>query len=191
MTRCFFQNQVAKGPGGGGVTWRHGGVFPICLDRWKAQSVHVFDVHDRARRSHSGLERSDRHGHGLEVGQENDKLLLSKTRLPNVQGGVTWRNRGVFPIRLDRWKPRLSTYRKLIAVQRHHTGAWSGWTVKGGRSDKKMTQFVFRHVPGCRTPSVWKSCASGVQLVQVGCCIVQLQGAHWVLILLSVAVAHG
>ena len=42
-----------------------------------------------------------------------------------------------------------------------------------------------------RTLSVCKSCASGVQRVQVGCCIVQQQVAHSVPIFLSVAVAHG
>ena len=42
-----------------------------------------------------------------------------------------------------------------------------------------------------RTRSVCKSCAIGVQPVQVGCCIVQPQDAHSVPIFLSVAVAHG
>ena len=42
-----------------------------------------------------------------------------------------------------------------------------------------------------RTRSVCKSCASGVQRVQVSCCIVQPQVAHSVPIFLSVAVAHG
>ena len=41
------------------------------------------------------------------------------------------------------------------------------------------------------TRSVWKSCASGVQRVQVGCCIVQPHVAHFLPIFLSVAVAHG
>ena len=43
----------------------------------------------------------------------------------------------------------------------------------------------------CRTWSMCKSCASGVQCVQVGCCIVLPQVAHSVPIFLSVAVAHG
>ena len=42
-----------------------------------------------------------------------------------------------------------------------------------------------------RTRSVRKSCASGVQHVQVGCCIVQSHVAHSLPIFLSVAVAHG
>ena len=42
-----------------------------------------------------------------------------------------------------------------------------------------------------RTLSVCKSCASGVQRVQVGCWIVQPQVAHSVPIFLSVPVAHG
>ena len=42
-----------------------------------------------------------------------------------------------------------------------------------------------------RTRSVCKSCASGVQCVQVGCCIVQPHVAHSLPIFLSVAVAHG
>ena len=42
-----------------------------------------------------------------------------------------------------------------------------------------------------RTRSVCKSCASGVQSVQMGCCIVQLHVAHSLPIFLSVAVAHG
>ena len=42
-----------------------------------------------------------------------------------------------------------------------------------------------------RTRSVCKSCASGVQRVQVGCCIVQPHVAHSLPIFLSVAVAHG
>ena len=42
-----------------------------------------------------------------------------------------------------------------------------------------------------RTRSVCKSCASGVQRVQVGCCNVQPQVAHSVPIFLSVAVAYG
>ena len=41
------------------------------------------------------------------------------------------------------------------------------------------------------TRSVCKSCASGVQCVQVGCYIVQTHAAHYVPIILSVAVAHG
>ena len=50
---------------------------------------------------------------------------------------------------------------------------------------------MFEHVHVCRTPSVCKSSASGLQLGQVGCCIVQPQVAHSVPIFLSVAVAHG
>ena len=42
-----------------------------------------------------------------------------------------------------------------------------------------------------RTRSVCKSCASGVQRVQVGCCIVQPHVAHSLPIFLSVAVEHG
>ena len=42
-----------------------------------------------------------------------------------------------------------------------------------------------------RTLSVCKACASGVQHVQVGCCIVQPPVAHSVPIFLSIAVAHG
>ena len=42
-----------------------------------------------------------------------------------------------------------------------------------------------------RTRSVCKSCASGVQLVQLGCCIVQPHVANSLPIFLSVAVAHG
>ena len=34
MTNFFFQNRVARSPGG--VTWRHRGVFPIRLDRCQA-----------------------------------------------------------------------------------------------------------------------------------------------------------
>ena len=41
-----------------------------------------------------------------------------------------------------------------------------------------------------RTRSVCKSCASGVQRVQVGCCIVQQQVTHSIPVFLSVAVAH-
>ena len=50
---------------------------------------------------------------------------------------------------------------------------------------------MFGNVHVCRTPSVCKSCASGLQLVQVGCCIVQLESAHSVPIFLSVAVVRG
>ena len=42
-----------------------------------------------------------------------------------------------------------------------------------------------------QTRSVCKSCASGVQRVQVRCCIVQPHVAHSGPIFLSVAVAHG
>ena len=42
-----------------------------------------------------------------------------------------------------------------------------------------------------RTRSVCKSCASGVQRVQVGCCIVQPHVAHSLPIFLFVAAAHG
>ena len=42
-----------------------------------------------------------------------------------------------------------------------------------------------------RTRSVWKSCASGVQHVQVACCIVQLQVTNSVPIFRSVVVAQG
>ena len=51
--------------------------------------------------------------------------------------------------------------------------------------------FVMRMCVVRRTRSVCKSPARGVQGVQVGCCIVQLQVAHSVPIFLSVAVAHG
>ena len=50
---------------------------------------------------------------------------------------------------------------------------------------------MFGHVHVCCTPSMYTSCASGLQLVQVGCCIVQPQVAHPVPIFPSVAVAHG
>ena len=43
----------------------------------------------------------------------------------------------------------------------------------------------------CCTGSVCKSCASGVQLMQLGCCIVQPLVADSVPMFLSVAVAHG
>ena len=42
-----------------------------------------------------------------------------------------------------------------------------------------------------RTRSVRKFCASGVQCVQVGCCIVQPHAAHSLSLFLSVAVVHG
>ena len=42
-----------------------------------------------------------------------------------------------------------------------------------------------------RARSVCKSCASGVQRVPVGCCIVQPQVAHSIPIFSSVAVGHG
>ena len=48
----------------------------------------------------------------------------------------------------------------------------------------------FGHVHVCRTLSVCNSCAIGVQLLQVSCCILQPQLAHSVPIFLSVAVAH-
>ena len=50
---------------------------------------------------------------------------------------------------------------------------------------------MFGHVHERRTLSVCETCASGVQLLQVGCCIVQRQVAHSVPIFLSVADAHG
>ena len=62
--KFFFQNRVARSTGG--LTWRHCGVFPIRLDRWKAQSVHFLNMHGQARPCHTGEERLDRHG--LEVG---------------------------------------------------------------------------------------------------------------------------
>ena len=58
-------------------------------------------------------------------------------------------------------------------------------------SSRRLDRTVFGHVHVCRTPSVCKSCASGVQLVHVGCCIVQPQVAHSLPIVLSAAVAHG
>ena len=42
-----------------------------------------------------------------------------------------------------------------------------------------------------RTRRVCKSCASGVQRVQAGCCIVQPHVSHFLPIVLSVAVVHG
>ena len=83
MTNFFFQNRVARSTKG--VTWRHRGVFPIRLDRWKAQSVYFLNIHGCARLSHTGLERLDRYG--LEVGQKNDTKFFFRTGLPEVPGG--------------------------------------------------------------------------------------------------------
>ena len=104
--KCPFigPNSVFDKPwckGVGGVTWRHCGVFPICLDRWKAQSVCFLNMHGRARPSHTGLERSDHYG--LEVGPKNGKFFF-QNQVARSTGGVTWRHREVFPICLDRWK---------------------------------------------------------------------------------------
>ena len=55
-----------------------------------------------ARLSHTCSQRLNRHG--LEVGQKNGKKNFFETGLPEVSGGVTWRHRGIFPIRLDRCK---------------------------------------------------------------------------------------
>ena len=66
--KSVFDKPWCKGVGG--VTWRHRGVFPIRLDRWKAQSVYFLNMHGRARPSHTGLERSDHHG--LEVALVGD-----------------------------------------------------------------------------------------------------------------------
>ena len=46
----------------GEVTWRHRGVFPIGLDRCKAQSVYVSDVHGCASLLYTGLEPMERLG---------------------------------------------------------------------------------------------------------------------------------
>ena len=84
MTNFFFRTGLPEVLGGG-VTWRHRGVFPIRLDRWKAQSVYFSNMLGRARPSHTGLERSDRHG--SEVGPKNDKTFFFRTGLPEVPGG--------------------------------------------------------------------------------------------------------
>ena len=119
MAKKIFQNRVARSTGG--VTWRHRGVFPIRLDRWKAQGVYFLNMHGHARPSHNGLERSDRHG--LEVGQKNDEKIFFQNRVARSTGGVTWRHCGVFPIRLDRWKAQSVYFSNMHGRARpSHTG---------------------------------------------------------------------
>ena len=143
MTKFFFsRTELPEVPGG--VTWRQRGVFLIRLDRCKAQSVYFLNMHGRARSSHTGLERSDHHG--SEVGPKNGKIFFFKTGLPEVLGGVTWRHRGVFPIRLDRWKAQSVYFLNLLTVPGRPTPAWSGWTIMGRRSVQKMANFFFQNL---------------------------------------------
>ena len=59
-----------------------------------------FRIASPARQLHNPLERSD--NHGSEVRQKNDKMFFSN-QVAKSPGGLAWRHRGVFPIRLDRW----------------------------------------------------------------------------------------
>ena len=81
--KSVFDKPWCKGVGG--VTWRHRGVFPIRLDRWKTQSVYFLNMHGRARPSHTGLERSDHYG--SEVGPKNGKKKISKPGCQKYRGG--------------------------------------------------------------------------------------------------------
>ena len=99
MTNFSFQNRVAKSTKG--VTWRHRRVFPIRLDRWKAQSVYFLKMHGHASCHTPAWSGWTVMGWRL-VKKMTQKLFLE----PGCQKyrGVNWRHRRVFPIRLDRWK---------------------------------------------------------------------------------------
>ena len=150
--KCPFigPNSVFDKPwckGVGGVTWRHRGVFPIRLDRWKAQSVYFLNMHGRARPSHTGLERSDRYG--SEVGPKNDKIFFFQNRVARSTGGVTWRHRGVFPICSDRWKAQSVYFLNMHGRARpSHTGLERS-DHHGSEVGAKNGKFFFSK-PGCQ-----------------------------------------
>ena len=97
MTNFFFETGLPEVPGG--VTWRHRGFFPICLDRWKAQSVYFFNI--LAVLGCLTTAWSGRTIIGRSWVQKMAKMFF-RNRVARSIGGVTWRHRGVFPICLDR-----------------------------------------------------------------------------------------